>query len=103
MTVLDEIAARRQRQVEKGYDAAHDDDHTDGSLLAAAESCINVNRKSPWTNYSPPWGRDALIDAAAFIVAEIERWDRMPDEEAEHARYEEEQRALAATNGCDFT
>lgn len=37
MTVIDGIAAERQRQIDaEGFDAAHDDEHTDGELANAA-------------------------------------------------------------------
>lgn len=37
MTVIDEIASERKRQVEaEGYDAAHDDSHDKGELVLAA-------------------------------------------------------------------
>ncbi len=69
MSVFDEISAERRRQInDKGWDQEHDDAHTDGELI--------------WC----PWGalsrlgqmasRKMLIEAAALIVAEVERLDR---------------------------
>jgi len=104
MTILDEIAARRQHQIAKGYDAAHDDEHTDASIARGAAALalsaygnitVRADRRRygmyrgqedltfepsqiwPWHNgFKPGTPRDALIDAAAMIVAEIERIDR---------------------------
>ncbi|UMO76007.1 hypothetical protein [Planktothrix phage Pra-JY27] len=73
--VLQEVQAERNRQREKGYTAAHDDSHMSGTLI-----------------HHPKWGavfrltraksvprdekRKLLIEAAAMIVAEIEKMDR---------------------------
>lgn len=44
MSVIDEIAAERQRQVEvEGWTAEHDDKHADGSLAQAAAAKIGLN------------------------------------------------------------
>lgn len=87
MSVLDEIRTRREHQIQKGYDAAHDDEHRDGSIGCAAASylCRSLSRSRDMICNVYPWGemphegsgRDDLIDAAALIVAEIERMDRM--------------------------
>ena|ERR1700683_1434773 len=99
-SVLEEIATKRLRQIAKGYDAAHDDQHTKGEIaLGAAAYCVSSvkyegNGKraystiQQWAPPEWPWGRDEfhpsgdprsdLIDAAAMIVAEIERQDRIP-------------------------
>lgn len=97
MTVIDEIAAERARQIEQeGWTAEHDDDHDAGELAAAGASyAINAaDQLSPLSqgdgeNLSPimwPWAwewwkpknpRRDLIRAAALIVAEIERMDRV--------------------------
>lgn len=104
MTVYAEIEARRAHQIVKGYDATHDDDHSDGSIARGAAAfalaafgpveLIAARRRHrmyrgqetltvlpssiwPWENgFNPSDPRDALIDAAAMIVAEIERRDR---------------------------
>ena len=76
MTVCEEISARRRKQIAKGYDAAHDDRHTDGSLLDAAMSCLSVNHPSPWQDWYPPAdGRTALIDAASVAAGS---WSKQP-------------------------
>jgi hypothetical protein len=95
--ILDEIATRRRRQIDKGYDAAHDDAHDKGEIaMGAAAYCISSVKYEgngrpgyktipqwappfwPWERdqFRPTNARDNLIDAAAMIVAEIERLDR---------------------------
>lgn len=94
MTVLDEIKAEREKQIAKGYHAAHDDKHVDGEILEGAiiyaeheENCKDRMNGSiyqqygndwPWdeSSFKPKDHRTNLIKAAAMIVAEIERLDR---------------------------
>lgn len=89
-TVIEEIAAERQRQRDKeGWTDEHDDQHTDGSLATAA-ACYAMSgagltqtgriRQALW-KWAPKWWkpknkRRDLIRAAALLVAEIERLDR---------------------------
>ena len=99
MSVLDEIAAERQRQLTlEGWTAEYDDGHVNGELAMAA-ACFAVDEhlfraeERPSTSYAPltayiplwPWDdawwkprdrRQNLVLAAALIVAEIERMDR---------------------------
>lgn len=80
--VLDEIAAERHRQVmSEGWSAEHDDQHTNGELSRAA-SCYALHIRTPWWPWHLKWWnpqskRRNLIKAAALIVAEIERLDRL--------------------------
>ena len=84
LTVIEEVAAEREKQVSKGYDAKHDDTHDDQSLtLVAAYLAIPCTSGVPIP--APDWGleleeshgeRDCLIIAAALIIAEVERMDR---------------------------
>lgn len=105
MSVIDEIAAERERQVTKeGWDASHDDDHHRGeiALAAAAYAVVSVfdarERRAhadavygamrgfksivaqlwPWEAqwFKPKDRRRDLVRAGALIVAEIERLDR---------------------------
>lgn len=101
MSVIDEIAAERQRQItEEGWTPDHDDMHDDGDMAAAA-SCYAIGASSPachkeavclseqgdcpqewpWAEswWKPKSPRRDLIRAAALIVAEIERLDRSAD------------------------
>lgn len=89
MSVIDEIAAERKRQIEvEGWTPEHDDTHIRGEM-AAASACYatwaipglgdDVIRMAwPWDSewWKPKDMRRDLIRAAALIVAEIERLDR---------------------------
>lgn len=35
-SAMDAVAAERERQISKGYDASHDDEHGDGAIAFAA-------------------------------------------------------------------
>ncbi len=86
MSVLQEVNRERERQIAKGYDAAHDDEHTDGAIAGAA-AYYAWGKGAP--DYLWPWGeatlptvslmadRERLLTAAALCVAEIERLDRV--------------------------
>jgi len=102
MSVIDEIAKERQRQISKeGWSYEHDDEHEDGSLADAAACYAATTRAfkaeefagvgyKPYTAYSDLWPkswadhwfrpqksrRRRLVIAAALLVAEIERLDR---------------------------
>lgn len=97
MSVIDEIAAERKRQIEaEGWTPEHDDQHSDRALARAAAcyavSSIDLKITAPesaergwWILRAWPWSLDwwkpstrrrDLIKAAALIVAEIERLDR---------------------------
>lgn len=101
----DDVLAERQRQIEaEGWTEAHDDQHTDGGLSAAA-ACYAMHsaleegirsgriarycaRTKPFDRFVPdywPWqvewwkptgARRNLVKAAALLIAEIERLDR---------------------------
>lgn len=91
MTIIEEIAAERARQIEQeGFTAGHDLVHDRGELAAAA-ACYAQH--ASWGRHDPlreapydwPWHpqwwkpknpRRDLVRAAALIVAEIERLDR---------------------------
>ncbi len=100
MTVIDEIAAERQRQIEgEGWTFKHDDDHIDGSLAKAASAyalaggLVMRNKENfNWAfarvwpvTWSAKWWkpknpRRDLVRAGALIVAEIERLDRKDEQ-----------------------
>lgn len=75
MTVLDEIADERIRQINKGYDAAHDDQHTKREIIYergwGVVSQLHYAIGLKGMDY-----RRKLIVVAALIVAEIDRLDR---------------------------
>lgn len=94
-SIYAEIDQRRQKQIAKGYNAAHDDQHTKGEIaLGAAAYCeaagradvysVRIGRASafplcwPWkpSEFRSEGPRENLLKAAAMIVAEIERLDR---------------------------
>lgn len=94
---VNDVLVERVRQLsEEGYDAKHDDAHTDGALALAAAAYIGGALKRG-KQYGPPDGhaddvdvlismapwsiryksqRDSLVKAAALILAELERFDR---------------------------
>lgn len=98
MTVIDEIAAERKRQIDvEAWSLEHDDGHDRGEMADAAAAYAmtpeTVMRKvarynAPGRNCIWPWDwkwwkpknrRHDLIRAAALIVAEIERIDRLAE------------------------
>lgn len=87
MIVIEEIKAERLRQIAKGYDAAHDDEHAKGEIAQAAATLALYHIDRPTALNVWPWGPDGwragtprgdLIKAAAMLVAEVERLDRIP-------------------------
>ncbi len=95
MNGLDLVRDRREQQLQKGYDAAHDDTHEDGVLALAAGALLSEGQKNAKFKYSVRPGDiiwidrliekhggdriDALAHAGALIVAEIERLQRLKD------------------------
>lgn len=97
--VIDDVIAERMRQIhDEGWSSAHDDAHDFGKLACAgAAYAINASDeihsgeslKYPPSCWPPDWypswwkpknPRRDLIRAAALIVAEIERLDRLTTE-----------------------
>ncbi|MDR6867665.1 DNA-directed RNA polymerase subunit K/omega [Microbacterium resistens] len=69
---IEDIAAERANQIEKGWTPEHDDDHGFGHLMNQALGRIR--------NELLPPSRSELVQAAALIVAGIEWMDRnIPD------------------------
>ena len=98
------IAEERRRQIEvEGWDAAHDDAHSDGQLADAAacyaatvrafceavfvgrayQPMVTYRDLWPWADewWKPKDRRRDLVRAGALIVAEIERLDRLENGE----------------------
>jgi hypothetical protein len=81
--ILNAISQERRNQItEKGYDYSHDDEHTGGQLLNAAEAYL-LNDRTLWPWSSGFHGVTAVADrprqlvvAAALIAAEAERLRR---------------------------
>ena len=88
MNSIDLIVAERQRQIAKGYDANHDDEHRDGEIaMAAASYAATTSTNSnvygdllwPFSGGAPDASGDPLTllaKAGALIVAEMERLQR---------------------------
>jgi len=66
VSIIDEVAAERQKQIEKGYDAAHDDEH--GWMHVRYIARLNLD----WTTDE----RESMVKAAASLVAAVEAFDR---------------------------
>lgn len=109
--VVLEICQERTRQIDvEGFNAAHDDDHKAGELASAA-SCYVLTAVQPadgsfgWWPFSVAWWKPSrsirrnLIKAAALIVAEIERIDRVDDKVAKF--HNPEGVAAAIAHGAD--
>lgn len=82
-TVLELIAAERQRQIAKGWTPEHDDnEHGDGWLAKTAGYACVLNKMDNCPNptvraiLNHPDRTQQLVIAAAMIVAEIERIQR---------------------------
>lgn len=92
-TVLGDIEGERLRQIrQEGWTPEHDDKHDCGELAMAAASYAQQSTEKyqknklhpdswPWLAcwWKPKNPRRDLIRAAALIVAEIERLDRLSD------------------------
>jgi hypothetical protein len=82
MSVIEEIAAERARQISvEGWTPEHDDGHDFGQMSSAA-ACYAF---WPWDEkwWKPGTPRRNLVKAGALIVAEIERLDRAAKAEAQ--------------------
>jgi hypothetical protein len=98
MTGIDLVRNERLRQLDRSYDAAHDDQHVHGELAEAAERIVHHvlnpehqmlsigscrDRMDPSQFHLPiidKWRHDPvklLTIAAALLVAEIERRQRI--------------------------
>ena len=86
-SALKDVAAERRRQIEsEGWTPAHDDEHSQGELAAAAVCYAFTAVRSPhFLGHLWPWDgswwkpkdkRRNLVKAGALILAEIERLDR---------------------------
>ncbi len=97
-TGIELIADERKRGIEvEGFDAAHDDEHTHGEIVAAALSYVMIadgqikNVKFPpcfipkWWPWERSWWKPKpdpipnLVVAGALIAAEIDRLQRKRD------------------------
>lgn len=74
MSVIDEIAAKRQRQIDHhGYSSTHDDGHSDGEIAMAAacyaapELIFTKDERANATIYGDPWPWDQKYDKRPFF------------------------------------
>lgn len=97
MSANEEIAAERRRQIEvEGMTFAHDDKHTNGELLIAA-NCYLTNDPAewPWDRkwWKPKNTRRNAVRAGALALAERGRLERSGADNAAineaHAVYEQ--------------
>jgi hypothetical protein len=94
---LRDVAAERRRQIEvEGWTPDHDDaTHLPGEMaLAACCYCVADENEAPpavwpWAAqwWKPKDRRRNMVRAAALLLAEIERHDRMEADMAENADY----------------
>lgn len=80
LTIVSELLKERLKQIAKGFDENHDDEHGAGELRQAAAHLLSPSHvKWPWedNSMSDKTVRERFVVAGAFIVAEIERYDRM--------------------------
>lgn len=87
------IAAERERQIAKGYDSTHDDQHDDAMIVQVAQEIIAYVDPTVSLDVADPWGiikrterkypneNDSdlrlLVIAGALIAAEIDRRQRV--------------------------
>jgi hypothetical protein len=82
---LASVILEREQQADKGFTAEHDDQHDDGSLAACAKEILDGG-----SNSGGGWFEDRaahvcgkydrrtqLVIAAALLIADIERMDRL--------------------------
>lgn len=111
---LRDVAAERERQIDKWeYDASHDDMATRGQMACAA-ACyaafglgLRVAQQAkqllwPWDAiyWKPKTHRQNLVKAGALILAEIERLDRA-EAKATHGPHDDEFPALPKNANLD--
>lgn len=87
--VIYDILFERIRQLNiEGFTSKHDDEHDHGELATAAACYALTSVPFPLSRVTPlwPWSKDSLkpktkrsdlVSAAALIIAEIERLDRV--------------------------
>jgi len=82
VSALELIAAERDRQISKGYDATHDDQHNDDLSIVATQvifAAATGEGSDGWGIVKKHAGNPVklLTIAGALIVAEIERRQRL--------------------------
>ena len=76
MTIYEEIARERNRQIHLGFNVEHDDQHSKRELIRESSWGV-IERLTRGVSYSNDYYRSVLIVCATMIVAEIQRIDRI--------------------------
>ncbi len=76
-----DVGAERRSHIERrGYDYAHDNEHRQGEMLSARPwgviARLQLVQAVDQDEADTPQARQLLVEAAALIIAEIERRDR---------------------------
>jgi hypothetical protein len=73
MTVIDEVAAERQRRIDsEGYTASHDDEHVKGEILLAAicyaapDQIYIQDKRASCVIFKDPWPWDLSYDKRRY-------------------------------------
>lgn len=83
MTALEEIANERRRQIGKGYDAAHDNQHDDGSIAQAAAAyalvgcggtSVSTGRRHVRRRYPSGSGHEFVDERAEVLPRALYPW-----------------------------
>ncbi len=77
--VIRRICDARLMHVGKGYDAKHDDEHTNGEIVYDHEwgALSYLNQRECIPNGDLVVYAELLVEAAALIIAELERIERL--------------------------
>ena len=77
-----DVLAERQLQIAKGWTPEHDDGHDNAELITSSWGAIErLKQADSLIGFSGPRrqkARERLVEAAAQVIAEIERLDRLP-------------------------
>lgn len=80
-TAIIDVANERKRQIDAGYDDAHDDAHSQGQIIREPWGALGrlnaASRAIVRADFPVETLRNLLVQSAAMIVAEIERLDRL--------------------------
>jgi hypothetical protein len=85
LSVYAAVLEERQRQIARGFDAAHDDTHTDGELWGAAVAYLYADAKH-WpfdaADFKPSKTHRDIVKGCALLLAESERLERIGESRA---------------------
>ena len=77
--IVERLLAERANQVARGYDAHHDDEHTKGEIVFDAKwgALSRLKHLDCNPNGAVEVYKQHLLEAAAMIVSELERLERV--------------------------